>query len=81
MNYDSYVNDIVNPFFSQLTAEESQYWYFQQDNATAHTADATMVAVWEVFEDRIISRRLWLPRSQNLRFLSSGKHKRKSVQE
>jgi hypothetical protein len=36
-----------DPFFNQLTSEG----YFQQDNATAHTANATMVAIWEVFED------------------------------
>jgi hypothetical protein len=40
-----------NPFFNQLTAEERQHGYFQQDSATAHTANATMVAIWEVFED------------------------------
>jgi hypothetical protein len=28
--------------------------YFQQDNATAHTANATMLAIREVFEDWII---------------------------
>jgi hypothetical protein len=33
-----------------MTAEETQHGYFQQD-ATAHTANATMVAIWEVFED------------------------------
>jgi hypothetical protein len=44
-----------DPFFNQLTAEETQHGYFQQHNATAHTANATMVAIREVFEDRIIS--------------------------
>jgi hypothetical protein len=37
-----------DPFFNQLTAEEIQHGYFQQDNATAHMADATMAAIWEV---------------------------------
>jgi hypothetical protein len=45
-------------FFNQLTAEETQHGYFQQDNTTAHMANATMVAIWEVFYDRIISRGL-----------------------
>jgi hypothetical protein len=40
-NSDRYVNDTLNPFFNQLTAEERQNGYFQQDNATAHTANAT----------------------------------------
>jgi hypothetical protein len=31
-------------------------------------ANATMVAIWEVFEDRIISRGLWPPLSPNLSF-------------
>jgi hypothetical protein len=57
-----------DPFFHQLTAEERQHGYFQQDNATAHTTNATMVAIWEVFEDRIISRGLWPPRSPDLSF-------------
>jgi hypothetical protein len=51
MNSDHYDNDILNPFFNQLTAEERQHGYFQQDNATAHTANATMAAIREVFED------------------------------
>jgi hypothetical protein len=38
-------------FFNQLTAEERQHDYFQQDNTIAHTANATMVAIWEVSED------------------------------
>jgi hypothetical protein len=68
VNSDRYVNDILNPFFSQLTAEERQYGYFQQDNATAHTANAAMVAIREVFEDRIISRGLRSPTSIDLSF-------------
>jgi thiamine phosphate synthase YjbQ (UPF0047 family) len=47
VNSDPYVNDILNPFFNQLTAEERQYEHFQEDNATAHTANAAMVAVRE----------------------------------
>jgi hypothetical protein len=40
-----------DPFFNQLTAEEIKHGYFQQDNTTAHMANATMVAIWEAFED------------------------------
>jgi hypothetical protein len=46
VNSYRYVNDILNSFFNQVTAEE-----IQQDTATAHTANATIAAVWEVFED------------------------------
>jgi hypothetical protein len=38
-----------DPFFNQLTAEERQHGYFQQNNATAHMANTTMVAIHEVF--------------------------------
>jgi hypothetical protein len=68
VNSDRYVNNILNPFFNQLTAEERQYGYFQQDNAIAHAANASMVAIREVFEDRIISRGLWPPRSPDHSF-------------
>jgi succinylglutamate desuccinylase len=54
VNSDRYINDTLNPFFNQLTAEERQHVYFQQDDATAHTANATMFAIREVFEDWII---------------------------
>jgi hypothetical protein len=42
VNSDRYVNDTLNSFFNQLTAEERQQEYFQQDDFTAHTANATM---------------------------------------
>jgi hypothetical protein len=54
VNSDHYVNDTLNSFFNQLTAEERQHGYFQQADATAHTANATMFAIREVFEDWII---------------------------
>jgi hypothetical protein len=40
-----------DPLFNQLAAEERQQGLFQQDNATAHTANSTVVAIREVFED------------------------------
>jgi hypothetical protein len=42
--------------------------YFQKDNTTAHTANATVVTTWVVFEDRIISRGPWPPRSPDISF-------------
>jgi hypothetical protein len=68
---DRYVNDILNPFFNQLTAEVRQHGYFQQENARAHMANTDMVATREVFEDRIISRGLWPPRHPDLSFCDS----------
>jgi hypothetical protein len=80
VNSDRYINDILIPFFDQLNAEERHYGYFQQD-ATAHTTNATLVVIQEVFQDRIISRGLLPPRSQYLRLLSLGQPEGKSVQE
>jgi hypothetical protein len=73
---------IIGPIFSMkpwtLTATLMIYWiswllkkehgYFQQDNAAAHTANATMVAIREVLEDRIICRGLWPSQSPDLSF-------------
>jgi hypothetical protein len=66
VNSDRYVRNILEPFFEQLTDDERQYGYFQQDNATAHIARNSMSALQEVFDDRIITTRLWPPRSPDL---------------
>jgi hypothetical protein len=75
---------VLNSFFSQLTSEERQLGYFQQESATAHMANATMVAIQEVFQDLIIyicdvmrgmfaSRRgaLWTPVIKHGKFMLS----------
>jgi hypothetical protein len=66
VNSDRYVRNILVPFFEQLTDDERQYGYFQHDNATAHAARNSMSALQEMFEDKIISTRLWPPRSPDL---------------
>jgi hypothetical protein len=38
LNSDRYVSDILEPFFRELTEEETRYGYFQQDSATARMA-------------------------------------------
>ena len=80
MNFDCYVNDILNPFFTQLTAEKRQYGYFQQD---AHMANTTIVTVREVFEDNNQQRTVasQKPRIQFLRYLSLGKPGGKTLKE
>jgi hypothetical protein len=45
--------------FEELTDDERQYGYFQQDNTTAHPAGSSVSASQEWFDDRIISTRLW----------------------
>lgn len=36
-NSERYIHDIFNPLSNEVTDEERQYRYFQQDNAAAHT--------------------------------------------
>jgi hypothetical protein len=50
------VSDVLNLFFKPLTAEEIQYGYFLQDDATAHTADKSTAIIYEVLENKIISK-------------------------
>ena len=49
---ERYIHNILEPFFDQLTEQEKQQGWFQQDGATAHTARVSMAAVGEVFGDR-----------------------------
>ena len=63
---ERYIHNILEPFFDQLTEQEKQQGRFQQDGATAHTARVSMVAVSEVFGDRVIPRGLWPTRSPDL---------------
>ena len=57
----------VGRFF--VAEEDIDNIWFQQDDATCHTAEGTLDVLSPVFEDRIISRRadvVWPPRSCNL---------------
>jgi hypothetical protein len=56
----------VYPFIVQLKDDEIDKAYFQQDGATAHTAHMSMALLDDVFEDRIISKTIWPPRSLDL---------------
>jgi hypothetical protein len=49
--------------FKQLTDEERQYGYFQNDGATSRTENRTVRALCEVFSERIISTVVWAPKS------------------
>jgi hypothetical protein len=51
VNSDRYVSDILEPFFHELTEEETRYSYFQQDSATAHTACNSMQRLRDVFDN------------------------------
>jgi hypothetical protein len=45
---------ILSPFFGQLT-DEKLHGHFMQDNATAHTANNSMIALDDVFGEQVIS--------------------------
>lgn len=67
---DRYRTDILEPFIAQLTDDEIDYAWFQQDGASAHTANASLEFLEQFFADRIISRGIpehqWPPRSPDL---------------
>ncbi len=56
---------IITDFIASLEPEERDCW-FQQDGATAHTAESTIAFLKEFFGERLITRPLWPPRSPDL---------------
>jgi hypothetical protein len=46
--------------------KEDEITWFQQDDATAHTANNSMKLLNEIFGERVISRKLWPPRTPDL---------------
>ena len=67
---DRYIANILQPFVEQLTADEIEYAWFQQDGAPAHTANISLDFLEQFFADRIISKRVptheWPARSPDL---------------
>jgi hypothetical protein len=57
--YECYTRLFLSPFFGQLTNEEKLYEHFMWDNATAHTANNSLVALDEICGERAISWGLW----------------------
>jgi hypothetical protein len=53
-------------FIGLLGEDEITYSWFQQDGATAHTANNSTKLLNEIFGERVISRNLWAPRSPDL---------------
>jgi len=58
--------EIFNEFVDQLDDAELRNCYFQQDVATRHTSNESMAEIESFFDDRIISKALWPPRSPDL---------------
>jgi hypothetical protein len=52
-------------FISLLNKEKRVCW-LQQGVATSHTSNSTMEMLKQFFDDRIISKNLWPPRSPDL---------------
>ena len=59
-------NGAHNEFVDQLDDDELRNGYFQQDGATCHTSNDSMTEIESFFDDRIISKALWPPRSPDL---------------
>jgi hypothetical protein len=59
---------MLNPFFNQVTSEETQHGNFQKANATAHTTDKFMGTILKVSENRITSKEHQSPRSHNFSY-------------
>ena len=75
INSERYCSDILHAFIVQMTSDEINYSWFQQNGATAHTPGRFMDLLKEFFGDRIISKDVWPPRSPDLNppnFLSMG---------
>lgn len=64
INSDAY-SEIIHEFIAHLEEDERMCW-LQQDNATCHTSNETMALLRQFFEDRIISKGIWPPRSPDL---------------
>jgi hypothetical protein len=66
LNFEYYVTWVMSPFFAHLTSEEKCYGLIVQDNSRTHIANNPMFALDEVISERVISPRLWPPRSLDL---------------
>jgi hypothetical protein len=54
-NAARYVNNILSPFFAELTEEERLYGVFQQNSGTARMAHMSLESLRKVFGYHIIS--------------------------
>ncbi|XP_063919174.1 uncharacterized protein LOC135134425 [Zophobas morio] len=64
-----YLEEILGPFIRELHDDELAFGFFQQDGATAHTAQITIATLREFFDQRVIGRNtehIWPPRSCDL---------------
>jgi hypothetical protein len=57
--------EIIIQFISLLD-EEERFWRLQQDGATSNTENSTMEKLKQFYDDRIMTKNLWPPRSPDL---------------
>ena len=57
----------IKNYVNQLTDDELTSGYYQQDGASCHTSNTIMREIESFFQDRIISKNLWPPRSPDLK--------------
>jgi hypothetical protein len=64
--------DIIIQFISLL--DEERFWRLQQDGAPSNTSNSTVEKLKQFFDDRIMNKNLWPPRSPDLtpQFTSFG---------
>jgi hypothetical protein len=65
VNSDVY-KDIFMTYLEQLDDTALTKGYFQQDGATCHTSSDSMALINSFFMGRVISKKLWPPRSPDL---------------
>ena len=56
----------IKNYVNQLTDDELTTGYYQQDGATCHTSNASMPEIESFFQNRIVPKNLWPPRSPDL---------------
>ena len=66
---ERYCNKLLCSVVDELSEEEKLTAYFQQDDATAHTANSKLRFLNDIFQTRFISERIWPPRSPDLSVL------------
>ena len=59
INSERYCSNILHAFIGQMTSDEINYSWFQQDGATAHTSGRSMDLLKEFLGDCIISKGVW----------------------
>jgi hypothetical protein len=57
---------MLHDFIGLFEEDEITYFWFQQDGATAHTANNSMTRMNEIFGEYLISKNVWPPRWPDL---------------